>query len=102
MLQQGLGKPGVVRTSAALLRQLAGSDIIKDDIIRMGALETVTRAARMHVSHLGALEQVRLFKSRSTVMCCLSADFRRHEVPCTWTASFRLHVLRYKVMLHAV
>ncbi|KAK9812121.1 hypothetical protein WJX73_009040 [Symbiochloris irregularis] len=58
VLQQGLGRPGVVRTSAALLRQLAGSDVIKDDIIRMGALETVTRAARMHIPHLGALEQV--------------------------------------------
>ena len=60
VLNQSLGKPGVVRTAAALLRQLAGSDAIKAEIIEQGALDTITRGVRLHSMHLGALEQVAL------------------------------------------
>lgn len=79
VLKQGTGQAGVVRTSAALLRQLAGSDSLKAELVQQGALDAVTRAACLHASHLGALEQVHL------ALSCKNAEFawHRHWAVCT-------------------
>lgn len=58
MLRSGLGSAAVVRGSAGLLRQLAGSDGVKAAVVAGNGLELINRALAAQAPAPAALEQV--------------------------------------------
>lgn len=52
-----MANAAVVRTAAALLRQLAGSDAIKEAVIEAGGLALLVRCVGVHSGNAGVLEQ---------------------------------------------
>ena len=73
MLQSQMHSAAATRTAAALLRQLAGSDAIKAELIEAGIFDLITRCAREDCAMTAGKKRVH------APMYHRSADLKPHE-----------------------